>query len=434
MAHLYRVVLFALLLGTGGLSHAAASWGWAAVADVPSFPGAARNAARTGVYDSAATACAAYGSATGTDLGGVSGNFVYQVTSSGLTSATACVVNYRGWDKTLTNPQIYTWSVSATMVQTATTPADTAKDIAKNLGKDGELCGLGTPTMAMCYQGFVMRGSWSGTASMNGGTNNGFCTFGPFTADGTTCTGTGTGAPSGAPSSCSGGKVPGTVNGVTVCVDPGTVSAPGSSSSGSSSGTDGSGNSTGSGTSNTGSQTSCTGDTCTTTTTTTTTNSSGGTSTGTTSTTQPKTTFCAENPSSPLCTAGSFSGACGAAPACSGDAVQCAQARYVFETSCSLAKPSDTATEFTAFDQALQAGSGDQTKNLEGNSTVNISAASFDQTELLGAGAGLRDMTITVAGQAVELPFSILNDWFVRLGQVLVAVTFLLCIRIVTRG
>lgn len=313
------------------------------------------------------------------------------------------------------------------------TPQDKAKDLAESLGKDGELCGLGTPTNSMCYQGYVMRGSWSGTASLNGGKDNGFCVFGPFSADGTTCTGDST-TPTGAPTPCTGGKVPGTVNGVEVCVDPGTTSAPGGSSSGSSSGTDGSGNSTGSGTSNTGSQTTCTGNTCTTTTTTTTTTSGGGTGTTTTSTTQPKSTFCAENPASPLCTAGSFSGSCGAAPACTGDAVQCAQARYVFETSCSLAKPGDDNEQLLAFKRAIAAGDGDQTKDLPGNKEVAIGPSSFDGSNPLGTAAGIADLEVVVAGQSFTLPFSMVNEWLAHIGTVLQIVTFLLCIRIVARG
>lgn len=46
--------------------------------------------------------------------------------------------------------------------------------------------------------------------------------------------------------------------------------------------------------------------------------------------------FCEENPESPICKVSSFSGTCGAEPACEGDAVQCAQAREAFKLRCAL--------------------------------------------------------------------------------------------------
>ncbi len=312
------------------------------------------------------------------------------------------------------------------------TPADNAKAIADGLNLIGApLCFSGAPSLKTCYAGYVISAGFGGSAGTSGGSAQS-CIYPPFSGDGTTCVD----SPdtSGTPSPCAVGKVPGTVNGVTVCVDPGTTSASGGSSSGSSSSTDGEGNSTGSGSSSSGKETTCTGTTCTTTTTTTTTNSGGGTSTATTSTTQPKATFCAENPASQLCTVGSFSGSCGAAPACSGDAVQCAQARYVFEAACSLAKPSSDSSELSAYNAARLTNDGDQTEKLGASAPVAIGAGNFDQTELLGAGAGLSDLQIEVWGRSVVLPFSNVNPWLSRLGILLQAVTFLLCMRIVFRG
>lgn len=46
--------------------------------------------------------------------------------------------------------------------------------------------------------------------------------------------------------------------------------------------------------------------------------------------------FCEENPDSPICKVSSFSGTCGAEPACEGDPVQCAQAREAFKLRCAL--------------------------------------------------------------------------------------------------
>jgi hypothetical protein len=77
---------------------------------------------------------------------------------------------------------------------------------------------------------------------------------------------------------------------------------------------------------------------------------------------------------------------------------------------------------------------GDQTGALPGNSTYAITSASFDTTELLGAGGGMADVSISVMGKTISLPFSSVNLWLARLGVILQAVTFLLCIRIVSRG
>jgi hypothetical protein len=76
---------------------------------------------------------------------------------------------------------------------------------------------------------------------------------------------------------------------------------------------------------------------------------------------------------------------------------------------------------------------GDQTSSLAANSSVAISSASFDTTDAIGGAAGLSDLAISVAGHSSVLPLSGLNSWFVVLGNLLVAVTFIVCISIVGR-
>ena len=98
-----------------------------------------------------------------------------------------------------------------------------------------------------------------------------------------------------------------------------------------------------------------------------------------------------------------------------------------------MAKPAASA-ESAAYDAAVAGAGGDKTADLPGNSTVNLSPSSFDQTEFLGAGSGMRDLTVSIMGKAITISFAEVNLWLARLGNVLLACTFLLCIRIVTRG
>jgi hypothetical protein len=143
--------------------------------------------------------------------------------------------------------------------------------------------------------------------------------------------------------------------------------------------------------------------------------------------------FCAANPESPMCKKvadSSFSGACGSAPTCSGDAVMCAIAQATFDQDCLLNK-STPESDLYSTKKAL---TGSQVDSLPGNSTVTISSGSFSQADLIGGGSGLSNLNVSVWGKSVSLPLSDLNIWFSRLGSILVAVTFLLCARIVTRG
>lgn len=237
-----------------------------------------------------------------------------------------------------------------------------------------------------------------------------------------------------APNPCAPGTFPGSVNNVAVCVPPSgtapvsaststTTTAPTSAASapGSAGGT----------TSN--STTTCTGSSCSTTTTTIVTGGSGSTPLTTTTTTdQPKDDFCTKNPKSSLCITSTYgTGTCGSsAPACSGDAVQCGIALQGWQTQCALS-PSP-GQESLAYD-AAKTLTGNQTLNLPGNANVNISSASFDQTEFLGGPGGAQDLVVTVSGRVITLPISQVNPWLSRLGFILQAVTFLVCLKIVTR-
>jgi len=187
--------------------------------------------------------------------------------------------------------------------------------------------------------------------------------------------------------------------------------------------------------------TTCTNGVCTTVTTvtTTTTNNASGvsnTTTQTSTTTEGKGTFCEENPSFKLCKGGeedgsNFGGSCGAGFTCEGDAIQCAIAQEQHRRACKLF---DDTSEESQLYQTNKGKEGNQTTNLPGNETVNI-AGRIDSSDALGASsAGVADLNVTVWGQSISLPFSMLNPYLAQLGNVLLAVSFLLALRIVARG
>lgn len=136
---------------------------------------------------------------------------------------------------------------------------------------------------------------------------------------------------------------------------------------------------------------SCTGaGSCTTTTTTTTTvYNADGSQASTKSETQRETStgqgvegtgFCKENPTSPMCKTGSFSGSCEAAPSCEGDPIQCATAKSTWETNCKTMKPGE-------IKEAPDVG----TKKIQQN---------FEHSELGGGGSCPAAKVITLFGKS----------------------------------
>ena len=213
----------------------------------------------------------------------------------------------------------------------------------------------------------------------------------------------------------SAGSVTATPPGVTASTPSGTASAP--VIAGAPSGTVG-----------TSTVTTCVGGNCSTVTSFT---GSGGSDLGTKTESVPQKTFCAENPTASVCVSGTFSGSCGAPPACSGDAVMCAVAAATFATNCTLS-PSPN-SESAAYD-AAKLVTGEVVSTLPGSVTTAFGPSSFDQTELLGAAQGLSSFDVQVMGQTMSVDMSVLNVWLVRLGYILQALSFMLAVRIVGRG
>lgn len=173
------------------------------------------------------------------------------------------------------------------------------------------------------------------------------------------------------------------------------------------------------------------------TTTTTTTVQNGTSSTVTNVTSKPIGEFCAENPKDKACggTGGpglgesesSFGGTCQADFACAGDAVSCAIARATNKLNCAF---SPDAAPRQVYSTAASAG----TPTIP-NQNVEISNSLFDTSDALGGQAvGMSDKTVTVMGKTVVLPFSNINPYLETLGNILVALAFLLAIRILIRG
>lgn len=161
-------------------------------------------------------------------------------------------------------------------------------------------------------------------------------------------------------------------------------------------------------------------------------NNNGTTSSETKTTDEPQSDFCAKNPTDPQCTdEGSFTGACAAGFSCSGDAIQCAVAREQHVRNCALF---DATSDEAALYTSEKNKAGNQTTGLPGNDAVSVGPSSFDTSDALGGGSCIGDKSITVAGRVVVIPFSNVCEYLAALGNVLLAVSFLYAARIVTRG
>jgi len=311
-------------------------------------------------------------------------------------------------------------------------PLQSSKVVADGLNFVGApLIGSGGG-LKVCYGGYEMTSTGSATGTKAGVSSTEY--YGPFTSAGTPCTATASVATGGA-AACKTTEFYGSVNGVDTCV-PATTTT-GSSTSTVSPTPSGSASSPSSSV-NPSAPPSATGETKSTTcesgqcTTTTKWTDSTGATVGTKEEKESEKSFCSENPKSTVCVESAITAAsCSAAPACSGDAVQCFTAAQAFKTACAL-NPGVT-QESQAYDSAKSI-TGDVTGSLPGNASTAFSSASFDQTELMGAAAGLSNFSVSVMGQSMLIDFTTLNLWLGRFGVLLQAVTALACLRIVMRG
>jgi hypothetical protein len=243
--------------------------------------------------------------------------------------------------------------------------------------------------------------------------------------------------PQDAPQLCAAGSCPGTVNGVESCY-PCTSGVTSSNSTSSSSGTTTTptgGTSTSTTTENKTTITVCEGNQCTSTTTTTNNSGSGsGSPTATVSEdskTESLSDFCKANPKADLCKStvdSKFSGACGQAPSCSGDAILCAIAAESLKAACALNPP---ASAESGLYESEKSKTGSVTGSLPGNDTVQITSGSFSTEAVLGTGACITDRTITVMSKTIVLPFSVVCPWLDSLRALLLGVSWLAAFAIV---
>lgn len=433
MVHLYRLIVGALLLALSS----------SAFALLPLTQKAQFNYLSK-LGDTAPKACEAYWLSIGGTMG-KTGDPSAEITESG---ETGCRVQFYSKG----NPGgLQFWTTVKTVVNSCPANASPFQDACKcNSGyhEDGGACvpDKVCPSLGSSADGPVMA---SGGASYTGGPlcNDGcvlypttagqfdgvWYAWGPWTSAGVNCeggNGGGVGTTQQPPQQCPVGQCPGEVNGVSLCVPCGTTTNTNTSGSTSTTSTS-AGTSTNATTTKTDVQ--CSGDKCTVTKTTTTTSTGSGGGAPTTSTSVdkkevPKETFCTENPKSPLCKDGSFAGACGAGFQCDGDAIQCAVAREMHVRNCALFD--STSDESTLYGSEKNK-TGVQTGAVQG---LSIGPGSFDTSDAIGGGSCITDRTVTVAGASVSLPFSLVCGQLAMLGNVLLAVSFLLAARIVTRG
>lgn len=283
----------------------------------------------------------------------------------------------------------------------------------------------GPPGLVVCFAGVVVYATGSAGNSTNKDTEY----YGPFSTKNEPCTN----EQPAQTTTCKAGESKGSLNGVEICAPDAsktnTVAAgPKTTSSGVGGGDGRDIPGAPEGTKSTETTTSCIGESCKTTTVF---KNGAGESLGSTAKTEPKTTFCQDNPQASICLKGSFAGSCGATPSCSGDAVMCAVAAATFATNCSL---NPAAGQESALYDSSKGLTGSQVDSLPGSTTVAINSGLFNQTELLGAAQGLSDFQITVMGTTATISMSTLNVWLARLGIILQAISLMIAARIVVRG
>lgn len=125
---------------------------------------------------------------------------------------------------------------------------------------------------------------------------------------------------------------------------------------------------------------------------------------------------------------GTFAGACGIAPLCEGDAVQCAIAAAVFETQCALAYEQQALNEQWT---AIETYDGTEEGGALEKKDISEGLSEMLNTSKQGPGSGLTDKAFTVFGKTVVLPFSLINQylnvfyWAMQIIAWLVAVKIL---------
>lgn len=144
---------------------------------------------------------------------------------------------------------------------------------------------------------------------------------------------------------------------------------------------------------------------------------------------KPKEQFCAENPESPLCVKGEFSGTCGSGFQCKGDAVQCAIAKEQHQLNCKLFGEDKDAGSLT--NKALNGTDEKSADKLRENAT-QVSVGTFDSSGYGWSHACPADPSIALnfGGRSSEfsIPFSRICGPLSILSLAGVGITLLGCL------
>lgn len=224
------------------------------------------------------------------------------------------------------------------------------------------------------------------------------------------------------PVACGDGLCPGTVNGSSVCVacKKETTPGPSEAASGVTPGKDPDGT-----IKKSDKETSCSGTTCTTTTTH---KDGAGNVVGTETKTEPKESFCQQNPGLSICKEGSFGGSCGGSFNCQGDAVQCAIAREIHTRGCQLY---DTPNAFATIGESVMNSQAVPAGHPGGAPGEQDVSNMFRPSTAVGA--CLVDKTVVVGGRSLVLPFSQLCDPLRWLGYIAYAFSLIHAVSILLR-
>lgn len=155
-----------------------------------------------------------------------------------------------------------------------------------------------------------------------------------------------------------------------------------------------------------------------------------------TSTTEPKDSFCATNPNDKVCKGTDQSQAsggddCTSPPVCNGDAVQCMMVKQEYGTRCDNQK----ANPQSALAGNILAGNDTVSNPADATQRTTLAlSSSIDQSAFLAGSGGLQDKTFTVSGQAITFPFSRLNQYLSYIGTLFVAISMLGAAKIVMGG
>jgi len=156
----------------------------------------------------------------------------------------------------------------------------------------------------------------------------------------------------------------------------------------------------------------------------------GGEVVQTTQDTKDQSSFCAENPGLQLCKNSAISASCSGF-SCNGDAVQCAIAQQAFKTKCDW----DAVNQSFVDAGSLAASGGNHPAGHpynDGTTTSLSFSGAIDQTNLLGSGCPV-DVSFTLAGVALALPFSQMCGPLQMVGQLAVGLCMLVAAFIVFR-